>query len=308
MTLIIKIAIYIVFIVLILLIPSKWIKKLLVLSFQCKDKINDMFLKSMWGNIKRGRALQREMSFLETKITIGKISLDQKMSNYKFYTELLIKLIDLSRQKGIMLKKYLPEIKKYLSEDIKFEKKIIEELQNGYLQFFIVMMTTWAFVYTSQIIMPLNVSTSIYIVMFFIQLSGFFIFKVVSSKLKSRFFKIYESCFQELYVFFSLLEVGRPLNLCLSESKLSTGIFSTHAEFKEDYLSFQMIIDRIKQNGVYQKEDSQMILDSLWQNQELKFIKFHKYLALVKFLHLVFIYLPCYFLYLLSLFKFFMEQ
>ncbi len=73
-------------------------------------------------------------------------------------------------------------------------------------------------------------------------------------------------------------------------------------------LRTKKLIDRMKETGLSPKEEAQEILDGLWHFQGEMFEKFTKKVQLLKFCILAFFFLPAYFLYLVSIFQFFMEQ
>lgn len=137
---------------------------------------------------------------------------------------------------------------------------------------------------------------------------GTLIFFQIVRVLKNKVFKPFSNAIKELYLFSSLLAVGLPINEVLKSSGIMDGSFATHKTFKNHDSRFKKLVSRMKETGLSPIEETQEIIREIWHLQEVYFLKFTKMVQILKFVILAFFFLPAYFLYLYSIFKFFMEQ
>lgn len=121
-------------------------------------------------------------------------------------------------------------------------------------------------------------------------------------------FKIFESSLKSILLFQSYHEVGYPVNELLNYSKINSSSFFTDNFFGELKESFLQSFERLKNSGKSMKDDLESIRTCIFDMREDRLIKFYKNVGMIKFLHLCFLYLPAYFIYILSMFKFFVEQ
>jgi hypothetical protein len=126
--------------------------------------------------------------------------------------------------------------------------------------------------------------------------------------IKRKMFSPFYFSLAELYLFSALYEVGVPLNDALDKSHLLNGDFVTVPKFSAFGERVLKLIDRLRQTGTPLGSELSELKAELWHFQEQEFTKFTKLLQMAKFFILSFFYLPAYFLYLASIFKFFMEQ
>jgi hypothetical protein len=267
--------------------------------------------KKSWpliGELNRGQELLIAFSECEAKLSLGIKILPNLIPQYKFYTSLLEQLFEINRRLGIGIKKFIPEIRAGLIRDLQFEKKVIDEIISGILQFLVIGMTTWSFVFLSSSLVQIPLSRNILSIMLIIQLSGMVLFFFLVKKVKTKTFSKFSKAIEELYLFSGLLEIGLPLNEILVRSGILKGELVSYKLF--DNLSGRMkkLIDRLKETGLSPKDEAQEIIREIWHLQEENFLKFTKIVQIFKFSILVFFFLPAYFLYLYSIFQFFMEQ
>lgn len=276
----------------------KWKARLML------PKINWPFI----GEMNRGHALLNAFSDCEAKISLGLKILPSFLPQFKFYTGLLEQLFVAHRVLGISIKKFIPEIRNGLIRDLQFEKKVLDELLSGLLQYFMIAGTTWSFVFLSSSIVQIPLSKSILVFMLALQLCGIAVFFLLVKKLKSKTFNKFSRAIEELYLFRSLLEIGLPLNEILSRSGILQGNLVSFKVFESLAERMKKLIARLKETGLSPRDEAQEIICQIWQLQEENFQKFTKIVQVLKFSILVFFFLPAYFLYLYSIFQFFMEQ
>ena len=267
--------------------------------------------KKKWpyiGGIYRGEELLLALSECEARITLGIKIIASFLPKYKFYTNLLEQLLSTHRTQGIGIKKFIPEIRLALICDLQFEKKILDEIISAFLQFLVITATTWSFVFLSKSLVQIPLNNTVTAGMISLEIVGIFIFNQLVSHFKNKVFEPFSKAIEELYLFSSLLAVGMPINEVLKTSGIMQGGFASHKNFKNFDSRFKKLIARMKETGLSPIEETQEIIREIWHLQEVYFLKFTKMVQLLKFVILAFFFLPAYFLYLYSIFKFFMEQ
>lgn len=260
------------------------------------------------SEMNRGQALLMAFSECEALISLGKKILPSFLPKYKFYTNLLELLFETQRRQGIGIKKFMPEIRGALIRDLQFEKKVLDELLGGFLQFLVIAATTWGFVFLSSSLVEIPLSKSIILFMIVLQLSGVAVFFQLVSRVKNKIFTRFSKAIEELYLFSTLLEVGLPINEILSRSGILQGNLANFKIFENLSERMKKLIARLKETGLSPRDEAQEIIFEIWHLQEENFQKFTKMVQVLKFSVLAFFFLPAYFLYLYSIFKFFMEQ
>lgn len=290
-------------------LPDKAWDYLLTIGMSCRHSFNKY--KKNWplvGEINRGQELLIALSECEAKISLGIKILPSSIPRYKFYTNLLEQLFESHRRLGIGIKRFIPEIRSGLIRDLQFEKKVLDELLAGLLQFLVIAATTWSFVFLSSSIVQIPLPQSILFFMLALQLSGVAVFFLLVKKLKSKTFTKFSKAIEELYLFSSFIEVGLPLNEILLRSGILQGNLVNFKIFENLGERIKKLVARLKETGLSPRDEAQEIICQIWHLQEDNFQKFTKIAQLLKFSVLVFFFLPAYFLYLYSIFKFFMEQ
>jgi hypothetical protein len=255
-----------------------------------------------------GKTLLFKLSVLEANIYRGNLGDSWDIPNYKYYSEIIYKLLNNSKKYGINLKKIINELKQKLILDIKLEEKICNEMISGFMQFFFVVLVTWFFIFVSKKMIEIPLSTSLAIIIIFLQLSGLISFYLSTKYLESYYFKSFNNVIKELIIFKSFLEISFPVNQALIVSNISNGEFSNDKSFENLYQFFTESITRLKMSGISPHNDLEIILNTIFDLQEEKMIKFQKQIAVFKFMHLALFFLMAYFIYLYAIFKFFIEQ
>ncbi|MDD4972796.1 MAG: hypothetical protein PHY93_00515 [Bacteriovorax sp.] len=260
------------------------------------------------GEIECGRELLIAFTDCEAKISLGIKILPSFLPRYKFYTNLLEQLFETHRRLGIGIKKFIPEIRSGLIRDLQFEKKVLDEIIGGLLQFLVIATTTWSFVFLSASLVQIPLSKSTIFFMLALQLGGVVVFFQLVKIVKSKTFLKFSKAIEELYLFSTLLEIGLPLNEILLRSGILQGNLINFKIFENLSDRIKKLIARLKETGLTPRDETQEIIREIWHLQEENFQKFTKIVQVLKFSILVFFFLPAYFLYLYSIFKFFMEQ
>ncbi len=274
------------------------------LEFWTKEKKK----RSLRGGIHQGEALLLTLQEAESKITLGIKILPNTLTKYKFYTDLLEQLFESHRKMGIAIKKFIPEIRRAVTNDLKFERKIFDECLGGVLQFIVIAATTWSFVFLANALINIPTQKSIFLLMFGMQIAGILVFFQTLNWLKKKMFFPFAHALKELYLFNTLMEVGVPLNEVLTRSQILEGGLVKEAQFSNEATRMKKLIERLKETGLSPREEALELIGQVWHLQEENFQKFTKKVQVLKFGILAFFFLPAYFLFMVSIFKFFMEQ
>lgn len=260
------------------------------------------------GDISRGEDLLISLSECEAKIAIGLKIFAGILPRYKFYTDLLEQIFEHNRSLGIGIKKFIPEIRMALIRDLQFEKKIFDEIISACLQFLVIAMTTWSFVILSKSLVSIPLNTKTAFMMLGLELLGILFFFYLIRHLKTKTFSPFRNATEELYLFSAFLDIGLPVNEVLLRSKILQGSLATDKSFENLSSRVKKLVVRMKETGLSPKAEVSEIIRELWHLQEVHFGKFTKMVQVLKFSVLAFFFLPAYFLYLHSIFQFFMEQ
>jgi hypothetical protein len=262
----------------------------------------------LFGELSLGQELLISFSDFETKIYLGIKLLPRFLPRYKFYTNLLEIIFENNRRLGIGIKKIIPEIRAGLICDLQFEKKIFDEIISAALQFLVIAVTTWSFVLISSNIAQIPLFKNTIFLMSLLQIFGVIVFFQLVKLIKKRTFFKFSKAIEELYLFSGLLDIGLPLNEIISRSGILQGQLMEFKVFENLSRRIRVLISRLKETGLSPKDESLEIIREIWHLQEENFQKFTKIVQVLKFSILVFFFLPAYFLYLYSIFQFFMEQ
>jgi hypothetical protein len=301
-TMLLKIICYIIIISFIFIIPEKnWFN--LIESFK---EIKNKFFKNF--KLNKGESLVFAITRLESRIHLNKLNEEILLPEYKFYTELIYNLVELSKTQGIKLKSYLADLKEVLKIDQKNQKKINHEIKNSYLQFISISLTTWLFIFISKQIIEINVSPYLLFAICLIQILGFISFMFFIKKIEHKIFHCYSNAIKELLIFQSLIEASIPITSAIKTSKIGNGEFMSHQKFNEFSGYFFQSLERLKTEGGSIREDCKTTLKLVFESEEDDLTNFKKKVALLKFMHLALIFLPAYFIYLFSIFSNFIEQ
>ena len=304
-----KIFIYFALISTILLLPDRFWERFwnflgnLVTYLKALEEKNP-FLKER----KSGEALLRFIPGLEAKLAMGLKTTADSIPRFKFYTGLLFDLLEFHQKRGISLKHILPELRLNLTKDLQFEAKLQSGTLGGNLQFFVITLTTWGFIFFSSTMVDLPLDASNLLIILFVQFTGVLVFNLVLIKLKKHTFHKFSQAIERLYLFVSLVEIGMPVSQTLAESKVLEGDLMQNKHFSPCASRLMTLVTRWKENGISPKVEACEIIRELWHSKDVSFERFLKHLEALKFIILAFFFLPAYFFYLYSIFQFFMEQ
>jgi hypothetical protein len=304
-----KMSEYIFFLGLILLLPNRFYSYLLQ-KFEDLQLGLKVFAQKLPG-IKEstmGEKLLLCLSEFEGRLSCGLVGAEINIPKFKFYTALILKLLEANRREGISIRKLIPELRIGIQKDVQFEKKISKVIFGGNFQFLVITLATWGFVFFSQQLVEIKLDFKFGFVMAFLQFIGFLALNLASSYLKKKKFKPFNDAFSELYLFSALVEVRLPIKTILNESKIMNGVLVSSNIFHSLSGRIASSVERWKNSGVSPKVESEELIKEVWYLLEENFQDFIKKLEVLKFIIMALLFLPAYFIYLAAIFKFFMEQ
>lgn len=245
---------------------------------------------------------------IEAKISLGIKTTSLELPRYKFYTGLLFDLLLVHQKQGISLKQILPELRQNLIKDLQFESKMTGSVLGGNLQFFVITLTTWGFIFFSSALAELPLDLFTLLLIFTMQVTALFVFNGILSLMKKRIFEKFNQSIESLYLFVGLVEIGLPVGQVLAESKILSCGPGKHKKFSQVSSRLEALIKRWKDNGISPRIESGEIIKEVWHLKQVSFDAFLKQVDMLKFVVLAFFFLPAYFFYLYSIFKFFLES
>lgn len=260
------------------------------------------------GDLARGDELLLLFPRIEAQIGLGLKTIKFELPQFKFYTALMLQLLEAHRQLGVSVKNLFPELRANLIKEMQFEKKIYSLSMAGNLQFVIVTLTTWSFILLSQQLADIPANPFILMLIAFLQSLAFIFFNLGFIRIKNRGLAYYSRALEELYFFKGMLELGLPVNRVLNDSNCLNGALATTKQFKNLFQRLSELVSRWKETGLSPRAEVQEIIVEIWHEKEQGYQRFIKHLEVLKFVVLAFFFLPAYFAHLFSIFQFFMEQ
>lgn len=304
-----KLSEYVFFLFVLFLLPDQ------LFTF-CLRKIEEIHLKIKFSyeqipfrsTVSQGEKLLLALSEFEGSLFCGIIKQKNAIPEFKFYTSLLLKLLEANRQEGISIRQLIPELRSGVQRDIQFEKKVSKVILGGNFQFLVIALSTWGFVFFSQQLIEIKLDLKLGLLMLVLQVLGFLFLNLVTAWFKKKKFRPFASAFEELYLFKSLVEVRMPIKQILLDSKILNGALVNSKVFKSIHNRIAYSVERWKNSGVSPKDEAEELIKEIWYSQEEQFTDFIKKIEILKFIIMALLFLPAYFVYLAAIFKFFMEQ
>lgn len=259
---------------------------LLVKLLNWDFKFQSNLLKDFYG-IKKANELYSQLLYLNTRLLKG--STNFELAQYKFFTEVIGILLKSSKSYGTKIGVFLPEIKKALINDIRFEKKIRSEFYGGLFQMFLVLSFGVIFTLSLEFQLSKPLSLGDYTLAITLSCLGFFLYLLSFVLVKEFIFKGVETYLMVLYRVKVLIYAKIPLSSVQSEAEVSS--LSGDKALAPLKQRLYLILENIKEMGRVDEADVNMLLEEMWFVADLKFEKFIKYLSGLKLFIIVFFFL-----------------
>lgn len=230
------------------------------------------------------------------------------LPQYKFYSDLVNLLLEMSRRFGGQYKEAFLSIKESLNQDLQFEKKLKEFIWGSYFQKFCIFAMSWGFIFFAQELTEVKLDFRVYLSIFSWQSIGILIFPLTCFYLKRYYFLGIGQLWLSLYVLKALSSV----NLSRSEVFKLARIYQLqtikHKNLETIVHKLQTCCElSLKQGGSYLKDVEELI-------SECRFIEkwhvelFEKRLNALKLLILSIFFLPSYLAFIYFLLNSFLHR
>ncbi len=305
---------FLIFLVLQVLIFA--VKKEIYFFYWSKLKRKILFFKStldqprcqvVFFQSKKGERLIHFLCDFNVLLKSGEWKNLNAMPNYKYFTRLLTKLLLLMKERGGDVDAFISQSKKIIASDVEWEKKVEKEIKSALLQMFSMSFFILAFVLLSDTILEIKKNKQLYFFILALHGAGLMLFIFILGRFRRRWIDPIGKLIETHYFFKMSLESGMGLSEALDVSNVQHTAFSNQQKYQSLFSFFNLSIEHLKNKGESPLANCQMIIDSLWFEASESLEKLKKATSFLKFLILVCFFLSSYFLYCLSLFKFFME-
>ena len=284
---------------LLLALPEKFWKKLQSLGQLVSEKFK--YWQTL-SPIYRGKLLQKVISEGMDVSLVKREEGFKEIPYYKFYTSLFLLLLKYNRSYGAPLRRPLLSLQGRLSDDLKFEQKLVSSRRGTVAEFILITAIVWAFTFIVESVLSLPRNFSIDLLIIAIQGSGFFCFFALDKIIRKINLGWFEKSVHSLYSFDSLLEVGLSSAEVISLSKIGTALSVFEDKLPGEHIRLEQILKKWQKQGLPIKVELDGFLQDIWNKVHEKFEVYTKQLQVVKFLILALFFLSSYFIYLTSLF------
>lgn len=250
-----------------------------------------------------GDELQEQISLIEAASVLANQALVDRLAQYKFFTPLVVTLLDHSRKFGATITMALKELRQGLGRDLASERQIKGVQNAGLWQFGIVSAVTWIFILMAHLIAGISSSLFVLVLIAGLQLMGLAIFVSITGPLRRYYFNDLEFFLSSQYCFKSLVATGISAQLMMKRAHLDE-LFER--SFKKELSLLQrrlkLLITRWKQTGSAVASDWDDALSETWSLHQLFYARYLKALEALKFALLALFFLSSYFIFIGSLF------
>jgi hypothetical protein len=226
------------------------------------------FQKAMPMSFKKSRGPGEELLEWVKKFNWARRDIDQhQIPEYKFFTDLINLLLEMSRRYGGQYKEALISVRESLGADIQFEKKLKEFIWASYFQKSCIFILSWGFIMLATSMTDIQLDFSVYIGIFSWQVMGLLLFPFICRKLKNYYFNGIGKVWLSLYVLRSLSSAGLARSEIFKLAKINELQSVKHKNLESLVGKLQDTCElSLKQGGSYLKEVEEL-------SQECRFIE-----------------------------------
>ncbi len=238
------------------------------------------------------QSLELEVSYVKKNIYFYK---------YKFYSELMERLLGLSRRYGASTSKLLKELRFGIAKDLRFEKKIRKIIFEGIYQFFLISLVTWMFIWQTKKWVDSFENTQVEFIIGLMQVVGVIVYLVLVFIQKSNQFSIFNSYLGSVLTWRSLVRVGLGIQEIIQVAQIESNLKVKKSKFKFINNQMERSISLWKSHGKSPENELIKITDDLWFIHESILEIFCKRVEFIKFIVLAIFYLGAYLVFIFSL-------
>ena len=220
------------------------------------------------GPLKKSRGPGEELLNWVKKFNWERRELDQhQLPQYKFFTDLINLLLEMSRRFGGQYKDALISVRESLSADIQFEKKLKEFIWGSYFQKLSIFLLSWGFILMATSMTDIQLGLGVYVGILAWQLLGLALFPLICLKLRDYYFAGIGKIWLSLYVLRSLSSAGLARSEVFKLAKINELHSVKHKNLESLIQKLQDTCElSLKQGGSYLKEVEEL-------SQECRFIE-----------------------------------
>jgi hypothetical protein len=240
---------------------------------------------------RRGQALFLKIFDIEEDLYCGQIPGVYHLKEYKFFSSILKELLEYARVYGLAPNTFIPRVRAYLNQDLRFEKEVEKIFWEGMAQFFLIFLIGQGFKYYAATIIP---PTTNYWPLIW-QILGTIIYIITFYSLRKRILGPFGPYFEAYFKLWALLKVGNSTGEILGKSKVyelnpkSLSLKNLHRKIKRPLKAWE-------QRGTPITALIELLTEELWEVYDQEFQKFHKLLKVFSFIILAIFYLGAYFM------------
>lgn len=211
---------------------------------------------------------------------------------YGFFSSIIESLVKIRKTYGVDIKKALRELRKAILKDYKQKRKLRSELFGLYLQYMMLLIFTWGFLFQLLGTIKINVTSSQILLLIFWQLLGFFLGGFLFFLSKRVLFRGVEEIFYTTYCIRSMVLASRPLGEILSLSNFDDIL--VHKHFESMKARTNLLISQIKVQGSVSLDEFSNIIEELWDFYEEQLIRLKRIMNAVKLIMMLAFIFPCF--------------
>jgi hypothetical protein len=241
----------------------------------------------------KGDAFFLELFNIEKKLYSGELPGIYKLPAYKFFAPLIANLMEYSRVFGLSPNLFIPQLRKYLGRDLKFERRMNKLFFGGLAQMLIVFFLSWSFGYymSEALSFPVNFSLQ----PLFLQLTGGIFYILIFTLLRRYLLSPFNHFFISYYRLWALMKVGHSMGEILQKSEIYS-LSSNRAVLKEFQSKIRDPLKAWEEKGVDIILIVELLLEQLWDIYTEELVKFRGIFIMATLAILAIFFLSAYFL------------
>jgi len=272
----------------VLLLPQTFIEKLYLKIFESERKRGERLFLWLLGE---GRS----------DVMNCRGGTKDELPRYKFYTDLLVELLDQLRRFGGAKFKLLFAFKKQLKDDLQFEKRISSLVGGGVCQFLLVVVITWGFIALTCRLVGYSPSLALLFLISLLHLSGVVLFLFQVKKMKVRALEPFMVFYRVLIIIKLSLGGGLSVSESLRRSRVEQLFLKSYRSYPHLIVRVDLLIKRWQTQGGEIAQELDELMDELLFQRDEEFLKLNRNSTALKFLILALFYLSSYLLFVFTL-------
>ncbi len=223
-------------------------------------------------------------------LQVGEIK--RKVPKYKFFSEILIQLIEFKKNYGGDINSQLSEIRHNIRLDQKMSKKVHNLLLGTIFQYVFICGFVFIFCIMAQVMIQLKLGLFVYLCLLGYQLFGLLVLYISYKAVKKYHFGAIYSYIKSIYIFSNLMTMNFPFNLAVEKSNVRELPNCKDLKFLKERMS--KIIKSVNLKGNISSDEFKLLISECWDYYEIQGEKFEKALNGVKLMLMAVFVLPAF--------------